>query len=468
MKSKMNIKSVLVMAIISLASLLFINSSLAANTGVINVSVANLRETADAESTILEQISLNQEVEIVGEEGDWYQVTYDQITGYVSKELVTVNSNPEPTEENNSVAENSTEDNNQTNQNTTEESNQTTENTAETTNQVAENTTDENNQENGSTETIQLGEYKITENTNLKLVPSINATDMIELKAEETVNVTEIINGWACVETQTTKGWIRTDKLKKDEPAVETATETTTETQNTEQQNVNVEQPSNQETQTKTQYINTSTVNLRREASTSSDIIMTLTLNTQVQVYSEENGWSRVGINNVEGYISSSLLSDSRQETSRSQTTSRRSSSTTQNTKQTTSQATTPSVPSSSNGSAIVATAKQYLGYKYVYGGSSPSTGFDCSGFTSYVFKQHGISLSRTSAGQYSNGVAVSRANLQPGDLVMFGKSSINHVAIYIGGGQIIHASTPSTGVRIDTINTGYYNNNYAGARRVL
>ena len=63
---------------------------------------------------------------------------------------------------------------------------------------------------------------------------------------------------------------------------------------------------------------------------------------------------------------------------------------------------------------------------------------------------------------------AVSRANLQPGDLVMFGKSGINHVAIYIGGGKIIHASTPSTGVRIDSVSTGYYNNNYVGARRVL
>ena len=57
--------------------------------------------------------------------------------------------------------------------------------------------------------------------------------------------------------------------------------------------------------------------------------------------------------------------------------------------------------------------------------------------------------------------------SLQAGDLVMFGKSGINHVAIYIGGGQIIHASTPSTGVRIDSLSTGYYNNNYVGARRI-
>ena len=130
MKSKMNIKSIFVMAIISLASLLFINISLAANTGTINVDVANLRETADAESTILEQITLNQEVEIVGEEGDWYQITYNHITGYVKKELVTVTSNPEPTE-----------DNQQTSENTTEESTET-----------------------NSIEEITLGEYKVSQN----------------------------------------------------------------------------------------------------------------------------------------------------------------------------------------------------------------------------------------------------------------------------------------------------------------
>ena len=433
MKSKMNIKSIFVMAIISLASLLFINISLAANTGTINVDVANLRETADAESTILEQITLNQEVEIVGEEGDWYQVTYNHITGYVSKELVTVNSNPESTEDNNQVSENTAEENSEKVETTTEEG------------------TDTN-----STEEITLGEYKISEDIRLKLIPSINATDVIELKKDETVTVTEVMNGWACVETQTTKGWLRKDKLKKDEPVEETVEEVP-------------EEPA-QETPIKTQYVNSTTVNVRQEANTSSTIVTTVALNTEVQVYSEENGWSRVKINNVEGYISTSLLSDSKQETSRGQSTSRRTSSTktTTNTESQKATTETTTVPSSGNGSSIVATAKKYLGYNYTYGGSSPSTGFDCSGFTSYVFKQHGISLNRTAAGQYSNGVAVSRVNLQPGDLVMFGKSGINHVAIYIGGGKIIHASTPSTGVRIDSLSTGYYNNNYVGARRVL
>lgn len=446
MKSKMNIKSIFIMAIISLASMLFINISFAANTGVVNVEVANLRQEADAESTILEHIQLNEEVEILEEQGDWYKVTYKKITGYVSKELVTVN-----TQEN--VTTNTTENN----INNEVENNTTNENTVN--NNEAENSqTENNNNQEENSLNIELGEYKIAEATNLKLIPSINATDVLELKVDETVNVVEIINGWVCIKTENATGWIRQEKLKKEEPKEET--------QQTEQPTTTV----------KTQYVSATSVNVRAEANTNSSIVTTLTLNTKVEVSSEENGWSKVKVNNQEGYILSSLLSNTQTQTSRSLNTSRTSQTTnanannnTNNNKETTTQTQTSTQnTSSSNGSAIVATAKKYLGYRYVYGGASPSTGFDCSGFTSYVYKQHGISLNRTAAGQYSNGVAVSRANLQPGDLVMFGKSGINHVAIYIGGGQIIHASTPSTGVRIDSLSTGYYNNNYVGARRII
>lgn len=445
MKSKMNIKSIFIMAIISLASMLFINISFAANTGVVNVEVANLRQEADAESTILEHIQLNEEVEILEEQGDWYKVTYKKITGYVSKELVTVN-----TQEN--VTTNTTENN----INNEVENNTTNENTVNN-NEVENSQTENNNQEENSLN-IELGEYKIAEATNLKLIPSINATDVLELKVDETVNVVEIINGWVCIKTENATGWIRQEKLKKEEPKEET--------QQTEQPTTTV----------KTQYVSATSVNVRAEANTNSSIVTTITLNTAVEVSSEENGWSKVKVNNQEGYILSSLLSNTQTQTSRSLNTSRTSQTTnanannnTNNNKETTTQTQTSTQnTSSSNGSAIVATAKKYLGYRYVYGGASPSTGFDCSGFTSYVYKQHGISLNRTAAGQYSNGVAVSRANLQPGDLVMFGKSGINHVAIYIGGGQIIHASTPSTGVRIDSLSTGYYNNNYVGARRII
>ena len=224
----------------------------------------------------------------------------------------------------------------------------------------------------------------------------------------------------------------------------------------------------------KTMYIAETRVNLRKEPNQESESLAKLTLNTQVDVYSEENGWSRVKVNGTEGYILSSLLSDTKKEektTSRGATTSRKAPTTTKTeTKTEKKKQETSSNPAvSGKGSTVVETAKKYLGAKYVYGASGPNS-FDCSGFTSYVFKLHGVSLSRTAKGQYSNGTAVSRANLQPGDLVMFGPSAsgINHVGIYIGGGKIIHAENPSSGVTIDTINSGYYNKNYVGARRVI
>lgn len=319
---------------------------------------------------------------------------------------------------------------------------------------------EQNSQESEQTEDeIELGKNIIEEDTKLKIVPVINATETIEVKKDEEVNVTEIINGWVCVETQNTKGWIRKEKILTKAEQEKIAQEQQAAQEAAEQQAAQ-EQAQNSQ---KTMYVNASTVNVRKEPNTSSEIVTNATMNTEVVVQSEEGGWSKVTVNGRDGYIATNLLSSTRQTTSRSSTT-RRSTTSTQT--QDTTASTTSSA--SSSGAAVVAKAKSYIGYKYVYGGSSPSTGFDCSGFTSYIYKQFGVSLNRTAAGQYSNGTAVSRANLQPGDLVMFGKSGINHVGIYIGGGMIVHAENSSTGVTTDTINSGYYNNNYVGARRIF
>ena len=122
----------------------------------------------------------------------------------------------------------------------------------------------------------------------------------------------------------------------------------------------------------------------------------------------------------------------------------------------------------SSSSSSIVSVAQQYLGVPYVWGGTSPS-GFDCSGFTQYVFKKCGYSINRTAAAQYKNGSYVSYSNLQAGDLVYFtntySTSGISHVGIYIGGGQFIHAA--SGGVKISSLSEKYYSTRYYGARRI-
>ena len=129
---------------------------------------------------------------------------------------------------------------------------------------------------------------------------------------------------------------------------------------------------------------------------------------------------------------------------------------------QTSTSGSTSTVTGSASAQAIIAEAKKYLGVPYVWGGSTPS-GFDCSGFTSYVFKKAGISLPRTSRAQQNVGTQVSLSNVQPGDLVFMGKPAY-HVGIYIGGGKWIHA--PQTG---DVVKIASFNpSKFSSATRVL
>lgn len=127
---------------------------------------------------------------------------------------------------------------------------------------------------------------------------------------------------------------------------------------------------------------------------------------------------------------------------------------------------------SSGSASQVVEYAQQFIGYPYVYGGTSPR-GFDCSGFVKYVFSNFGVTLNRTASAQMDNGVSVSMSELIPGDVVFFKKAGSNasrasHVGIYIGGNQFIHASTSRTGVIISDMNTAYYTTGFVGARRMM
>lgn len=102
----------------------------------------------------------------------------------------------------------------------------------------------------------------------------------------------------------------------------------------------------------------------------------------------------------------------------------------------------------------LVEYAKQFLGNPYVWGGTSLTKGADCSGFVLSVFKNYGVKLSHSSRAQANEGTKISMDQAKPGDLIFYGNgSSINHVAIYIGGGQVIHASSPRTGIKISKYN---------------
>ncbi|EQK39744.1 nlpC/P60 family protein [[Clostridium] bifermentans ATCC 638] len=122
---------------------------------------------------------------------------------------------------------------------------------------------------------------------------------------------------------------------------------------------------------------------------------------------------------------------------------------------------------SSSTGNKIVDLAKSKLGCKYVWGATGPNQ-FDCSGLTSWSYKQVGINIPRTSKEQSKSGKSVSRKNLIPGDLIFFNTSGkgVSHVGIYVGNGQMIHAPNSSKPVKYDSIDSSYYSSRYVNARR--
>jgi len=118
----------------------------------------------------------------------------------------------------------------------------------------------------------------------------------------------------------------------------------------------------------------------------------------------------------------------------------------------------------------IISFARGYLGARYAFGGNGPHS-FDCSGFMSYVLRNFGISVNRSSRDMARNGTHVYRNQIIPGDLVFFatsGGNRISHVGMYIGGGQLIHSSSWGRGVRLDNMNAAYYATRFVTARRVI
>lgn len=456
MKKIKNISNILIVATISLSIMIGLSTkTIAANTAKIKVETANLRATASSDSKILELLSMDEKVEILEKNGDWYKVKYKSIEGYLRSDLIDVKEEVVTEQKENKTEE--------------QEEKKVEEKTEETTSEdKKEETTavEEDKEEN------KFGNYKVKEELNIKLIPLIQAKTITTLKENDIVKVSDIKNNWAYVETDTNSGWVNIGKIEyKGEEVAQEKTEEKEEEKEEEKTDTEKETKTENDTEIKTttnttKYVATSAANIREKASTSSDVLKSVTINTEVTVLGESNGWSKVQVNGVTGYISSRLLSDTKSATSRGNETIRRDTDEEDDDSDDESEeaSVTYSSSGSSQGEAVVAYAKEYLGCNYVYGGTSPS-GFDCSGFTQYVYSNFGVSLNRTAAAQYSNGTSVS--DLQAGDLVYFGKSGIYHVGIYIGGGSFIHAANRERGVTIDTLTSGYYKTNYVGARRI-
>jgi len=183
-------------------------------------------------------------------------------------------------------------------------------------------------------------------------------------------------------------------------------------------------------------------LNVRDAATTDGKRLGQVGTGNRLTLTGYEDGWFKISYNNADGYVSAEYVALSR-----------------------------PAPASDGTlGSEIAALSQQFIGCRYVYGASGPST-FDCSGFTLYIYKQYGISLAHGATAQMGYGVSVDKSELQPGDLVFFRyrtTKAASHVGIYIGDGKFIHSSTREYLVRVDTLMSGHYSNVYVGARRLV
>ena len=209
-------------------------------------------------------------------------------------------------------------------------------------------------------------------------------------------------------------------------------------------------------------YITGNNVRFRGAPSMSGEIYGELFYGNAVTITGEVNGWTAVIYNGKAGYVYSQYVARGTYGT------------TTPSEPTNPEQPGTPSVPapnpgSSAKGQEVANYALQFVGYPYVWGGMSPSTGFDCSGFVYYIYGQFGYSMNRVAADQARNGVHVDPNQLQPGDVLCFYSSGdyIGHVGIYIGNNQFVHAANSRTGVIVSDL-SGYYNSRGFEARRII
>lgn len=187
-------------------------------------------------------------------------------------------------------------------------------------------------------------------------------------------------------------------------------------------------------------YVNCDVLNVRVSPNTNSEIVTKIYNGTSVEIIYTENGWYNIRLSSGKtGFVSAPYLTEG-------------------------------TLATCQTGSTIAASVQGYIGRPYVYGASGPSA-FDCSGLTSYMYKQFGYSLPRRASAQAGVGTYVEKSQLQAGDLVFFsnrGDKSINHVGIYIGNNKFVHAANSNRGVVTDNLTSNYYSNHYITARRIV
>lgn len=275
------------------------------------------------------------------------------------------------------------------------------------------------------------------DNTNVRYGPGVDRDVKFQLGKHSPVEVVETQGQWCRVRTDSgTYGWAAGWVLDFQPPGQPEATKVV----------------EGEPVEAKAGWVNRPRVNVRTAPGTDNTIATRATLGTEVVITEQQDGWLRVALSDgTMGWVAENLIK-TRAEHADLQPDGARAD------------------DISSRGRAVVREAMRHLGKAYVRGASGPNT-FDCSGLTSYVYRQFGINLPRTTGGQYLRGRPVSRDELELGDVVVFKdtyRSGISHVGIYIGQGRFIHASNSRGGVKITDLDSSYYAPRYVGARRMF
>lgn len=256
-----------------------------------------------------------------------------------------------------------------------------------------------------------LGIAQADGNINVREVPGTEAEIVGKLPNNAGCEIIGTDGEWTQIESGKVKGYVKSEYLLTGEAAIAKA----------------------QEVKQTVATVTTTTLYVRNEANTDSHVITMMPEGEELEVLEVLDGWVKINVDSDEGYVSSDYVSIA-----------------TELPKAQTMTEVRYGQGVSDVRVSLVSYATQFVGNPYVWGGTSLTRGADCSGFVLSVFANYGISLPHSSKAQANCGTKIAASDAQPGDLFFYGNgSSINHVAIYIGGGRVVHASSPKSGIKI-------------------
>ena len=490
-------------AAISIVTMCFLNNIVLAETKEINTAT-RVRKEASVDSKIVTVLYPGNDVEVLSKDGEWSKIKRGDYIGYVKTEYLKELEDKDDESEINNTIKNEVKNeikNEVKNEVKKDEKieNKVSENTSNTTVSDASSVVEE------VVKTLPENKVAILIKTELNILPNFFSKNILDLDAGTELELIDTMNNWYKVRTsEGREGWILKSKTTNKVLNVEKQPENTAESGNNVNNNTQEkpkEEPKVEDkvekdntknsNSTKKGVVDVETANVRSKASTSSKRVAFLDYGDIVTIVSEENGFYKIEKNDIKGYVSKDLVSVDQDKVSSRSLAEERKEEVLRKEALRNEEKITENVGSinqekedniekiekvvdenSNKGAEVASYARQFLGIKYVLGGKTPESGFDCAGFTKYVYKNFGVTLGSIASAQNSIGVDVAREDLKVGDLILFQneeKTKIGHTGVYLGNGEFIHAANPQRGVVIDNLNTmSYYNTRFVNAKRIV